>query len=135
MGNNYFVSTDGGGDGGSAGLYGFLSGNAYVANGIMWIRALQAITINKITIGAIGPPAGSSLIGDILYHATDPDSAISIFATTPANRPTLPVGQHTADSGTPDTTAIDEDGWLGLSVDQVGSTTPGSGIAFSIKIS
>jgi hypothetical protein len=110
---------------------GFIEGNAYVAENIFWLRASKAFTVSKVRIGAVTAPTGSTLIVDVNYHATDPTSASTIF-TTQANRPAIAISAYTADSGTPDVTSIADGGWLGISIDQIGSTITGADINIEI---
>ena len=132
LSNNYFIQEGGGGVAGLAGLESVLNGNAYVAEGIVWLRALKAFTLSKIRTGAFSPPTGAAFIGDVLYHATNPTIATSLFAATPANRPTIAIGTYSADSGTPEVTDIADGGWFGICVDQIGSTNAGAKIVFEM---
>jgi len=76
------------------------------------------LTISKVKIYADTAPGGSSLVVDVNKNGT------TIF-TTQANRPTIPIGGHADDSGTPNITSLAEGDRLSVDVDQVGSTTPG----------
>jgi hypothetical protein len=131
------VDTDnmpGGGAGGIVALQGQLRGNAYVADNIFWLRASAAFTISKVRIGAVTPPTGASLIVDVNYHATNPDAPATTIFTTQANRPEIAINGHTDDSGTPDITDIADGGWLGICIDQIGSTLPGTNIIVEIIV-
>jgi len=76
------------------------------------------LTISKVKIYADTAPVGASLIVDVNKNGS------TIF-TTQANRPAIPSGGHSDDSGTPNITSLAEGDRLSVDIDQVGSTTPG----------
>jgi len=119
------------GGGGSVIPQCFLGGKAYVDENIVYFRISKAMTLSKVRIGAVTAPTGASLIVDVNYHATDPTAMTTIFVTQ-TNRPTIADGAHTGDSGTPNITSLAEGGWIGISIDQVGSIEPGADITVEL---
>lgn len=77
-------------------------------------------TISNVFLMVETAPTGASLIVDVNKNGT------SIFATTPANRPTIAASGTSGTSGTPDTTSVADGDYLTFDIDQVGSTIPGS---------
>lgn len=113
--------------GGNGSIQVLLQGNAYTGTGIIKIRS-GARTISKVRLGAGTPPTGSSVTVDVNYHATDPDSATSIFSSLPSIAATA----HTGESTSLSTTSIADGGWFVIDIDAVGSTTPGTDITIEI---
>jgi len=122
--------------GGMIALQATIRGNAYVGNDIIVARISKAMTITKVRLG-VGKtaPTGDTLIGDVHYHATDPTAMTTIFTTGPGtNRPEIAIGAFTDDSGAPDVTVLAEGGWVGFSIDQIGSTLPGENVVFELLV-
>lgn len=109
----------------------FINGDAYVAEDILYIRLGTAFTLGSVIVSAMTAPTDASLIFDVNYHATDPSSMTTVF-TTQANRPTITTGNKTATSGAPQVTALAAGGFVGISIDQIGATIPGSKMAVTL---
>jgi hypothetical protein len=77
-------------------------------------------------------PVGSSLIIDIKLSTNGGSTFTSLWATTPANRPTIADGAVVGSAGTPDTTAYVNGNLVRVDVLQVGSTTPGRNVIVSL---
>lgn len=120
--------------GGVAGMSFFIPGNAYVANNIQYARIPKAFTLSKVQIAVDSAPTGANLIVDVHYHATDPTSLTTVFTTT-GNRPEIAASGTTDDSGTPDVTSLAAGGIVGICIDQVGSTLPGSNLMVTLVAS
>ena len=73
------------------------------------------------------PSAGSSIILDIFQND------VSIFSN-PAHRPTIAAGQNLAVVTVPSGVVFDDGDWLEVGSVQVGSTTPGSNLVMSIRL-
>ena len=82
-----------------------------------------AFTLTSISIESLVENTGASLIADVNFDLAGAGN--SIFAATPANRPTITSGNKTATSGLPDTVDILAGSIIGLSIDQIGSTIAG----------
>lgn len=105
-----------------------ISGAAYVTSGQgrVYIESSRTITRVRASVGAA--PTGASLIVDVLKNGT------SIYASTPANRPTIAAGSYTALGGTPDTTTFISGDYITVSVVQIGSGVAGSDLTVSIRL-
>lgn len=97
-----------------------------VGKGRVYFR--DSCVIESVTIGVNTAPTGSTLIVDVNKNGT------SIFATTQANRPAIAISAFTANSGTPDTTAIAAADYISCDIDQIGSTIAGSDLTVSIRL-
>jgi hypothetical protein len=95
-----------------------LGGNAYVGTKQTQIIMGGNATIDKVIIYADTAPGGSTLSVDVNKNGT------TIF-TTQSKRPQIPDGSNTADSDTPDVTALAQDDRVSIDVDAVGSNTAG----------
>lgn len=84
-----------------------------------------ALTIQKVKVVVKTAPTGSTIIVDVNKAGT------TIF-TTQANRPEIPIGGTTDDSGTPDVTALAEGDKLTIDIDQIGSGTPGADLTVEV---
>lgn len=105
-----------------------IMGAVYVADGIVWIRLPYAMTLSKVRLGLQTKGTGTgSTKAKIVYHASDPSSATTIFSTGPETQaPACTSSDFTDDSGTPDVTSLSAGGWLGIGFSAVCATTPGS---------
>src|SRR5262249_40898674 len=102
-----------------------------VANDVAnWVPLVGSGTLHGVYINArTGTgPVGSSLILDLKVSTNGGSTWTSLWATTPANRPTIAAGQVVGSAGTPDTTSYVNGSLLRLDIIQVGSSTPGSGV-------
>lgn len=106
-----------------------IDGQVYVQDTIVWRRIPYAMTLSKVRLGLYPAPTGTgSTKGFIVYHATTPASATTIFTTGPeTNAPAVTNGNLTADSGIPDVTSLAAGGWVGFGFKSVCATTPGGG--------
>lgn len=77
-------------------------------------------TVSAVFVMVETAPTGADLIIDVNKNGT------SIFASTPANRPTISASGTSGTSGTPDTTSLADGDYVTFDIDQVGSTIPGS---------
>jgi len=89
------------------------------------IIAPCTLTIVKVKIYARTAPTGATLIVDVNKDGT------TIF-TTQGNRPTMAIGEHSADSGTPDVTTLAEGSRLDMDIDQIGSTVAGADLTVEV---
>lgn len=105
-----------------------LEGNAYTGTGIVKIQIPYALTVSKVYLGAGTAPTGSALTYDVNYHASDPDSATSIFNTNPS----IAATSHTGNSTDLATTSLAQFGWLVIDCDAVGSIESGADITIGI---
>ena len=85
----------------------------------------DALTIGAVRAAVGGAPAGGSLVLDVKVNG------VSIYATTPANRPSIGAGSQTALGGTPDTVTIPAGAYLTVDVISVPST-PGSDLTVAV---
>lgn len=108
--------------------FSFPAGNAAVTTGLYRVPIHENCTVAGVRITSSSAPTGSTIIGDVLYNGT------SIYATTPANRPTIATGATGGAGGTPDTTALSGGvgNYLTVSLVQVGSTQPGANVVISV---
>jgi len=106
-----------------------LAGNAYTGTGLRKIRVPYAMTVAKVRLGAGTPGTGSgNNTYDVNYHATDPDSATSIFSSLPS----LAAAAHTGESTSLSTTSLAAGGWLVIDCDAVTATTPAADVTIEI---
>ena len=105
-----------------------LGGNAYTGTGIKKIRVPYAMTAAKVRVGSGTAPTGSSLTYDVNYHATDPDSAVTMCTT----KPSVAATAHTGETTDLAITSLAAGGWLVIDCDAVGSTLPGSDTTIEI---
>jgi hypothetical protein len=89
------------------------------------ILAPCTLTITKVKVVVKTAPTGAALIVDVNKNGT------TIF-TTQGNRPTIAIGDTTADSGTPDVTALAETDKLTIDIDQIGSTVAGADLTVEV---
>ncbi|MEO6727743.1 MAG: hypothetical protein ABIM96_02340, partial [Candidatus Saccharimonas sp.] len=110
-------------------LYPFsISGAVYVTTGQHRTYVESSRTVTKVRIAVGTAPTGASLIVDVLKNGT------SIYAVTPANRPTITTGTNVALGGTPDTTTFVNGDYITISVLQVGSTVSGSDLTVAVRL-
>lgn len=81
--------------------------------------------ITNVTAAVISAPAGASAILDVNKNGT------TIF-TTQANRPTVAAAATSAVTGTPEVTSFSAGDVVTVDVDQVGSSTAGTGFCVAI---
>jgi hypothetical protein len=114
-----YVDTDNiPGGGGAVGITFLLKGNAYVGTKQAQILMPASATISKVIVYSDDQPTGASIIVDVNKNGT------TIF-TTQSGRPEVAVSTNTADSATPDVTALVQDDRVGIDIDQVGSSVVG----------
>jgi hypothetical protein len=101
-----------------------------VADNIVMIRIPFAMTLSKVRAGAKVAPTVSVIKPKLMYHATDPDSVATIFASE-TNAPSIAVGDHTDDSGSPTTTSLAAGGWMGIGFSAI-DTGLGAGIVVEL---
>lgn len=87
----------------------------------------SAKTITKVHAAVDIAPQGADLIIDVEKNGT------TIF-TTQANRPVIAANANTGQSTTIDVATLNEGDYLQFSVDQVGSTTPGSDLVIQVML-
>lgn len=104
--------------GGALGITFVLRGDAYAGVKQTQILMPAGATIVKVITYVDTAPTGASLIVDINKNGT------TIF-TTQSGRPEIAISGNTADSATPDITALAQDDRISVDIDQVGSTIPG----------
>lgn len=85
----------------------------------------RALTIGTVRASAAVAPEGQALIVDVHKNGT------TIY-TTQASRPQIAAGQQTGTGGTPELATWAAGEYLTVDVDQVGTTTPGSGLTLTI---
>lgn len=91
------------------------------------LRPSKAFTIEEVFVEVLTAPTGATLIVDVEI------GGVSIFAATPANRPTIAIGAFTATSGAPDTTAAAKNAAITIDVDQIGSTIAGADLTVMVR--
>jgi len=91
-----------------------------------YVESSRTITLVRVSVGTA--PTDASLIVDILKNGT------SIYASTPANRPTIAAAGFTATGGTPDTPSVSAGDYLTVNVVQVGSTVAGSDLTVQVRM-
>jgi hypothetical protein len=103
-----------------------LPGTAYVADNIVWSRVSNNMTLAMVRLGLYPAPTGTgSTKLKILYHATDPASAVTLFSSE-TNAPAITASNVTADSGAPTVTALAAGGWIGIGFSAICGTTAGT---------
>jgi hypothetical protein len=85
----------------------------------------RTLTIGTVRISVGTPPAGAEIIVDVNKGGT------SIY-TDQANRPRINDGEVTGVGGAPDVAAWAPGEYLTFDVDQVGTTTPGTGLTGTV---
>jgi hypothetical protein len=85
-------------------------------------------TITGVRVSVGTAPTGSAVIIDVLKNGT------SIFAATPANRPTIAVSGFTAVSGAPDTTTVASGEYLTISCTQADSNLVAADLTVQILV-
>lgn len=98
-----------------------------------WAIIDQNRTPTKAYISAKTAPVGASLIVDILLSTNSGVSFTSLWAVTPANRPTLTTGNNYGTVIAFDTTSLPEGGLLRIDVIQVGSIVQGQDITVQLQ--
>jgi hypothetical protein len=102
-----------------------ISGTAYVADNIVWVRLPYAMTLAKVRLGLQTKGTGTgSTKAKVMYHATDPSAVATVF-TSETDAPACTSSDFTDDSGAPSTTALSAGGWIGIGFSAVCATTPG----------
>lgn len=97
-----------------------LYGTAEVGTEQQFFLAEQAGTITGFQVKCKTAPTGDSIILDVKINGT------SIFATTPANRPTIAAEATTGSAGTPDTVDFSAGDRISVEYVQIGSGTAGA---------
>lgn len=106
-----------------------IGGNLYTGTDILGVAIrTPAMTVTKVRLGARTAPTGSVVTVDLNYHATDPDSAATIFSSNPSIAATAHTGESTSFS----TSTFADGGFLLIDIDAVGSSTPGTGLTIEI---
>lgn len=82
-------------------------------------------TIQSVRASVGTQPTGASILVDVNLGGT------TIFSTQ-GNRPTIAVSTNTDESGTPDTTAWTDGGYLTVDIDQIGSTIAGADLTVTV---
>jgi hypothetical protein len=82
-------------------------------------------TIQSVRASVGTQPTGASILVDVNLGGT------TIFSTQ-SNRPTIAVSTSTDESGTPDTTAWTDGGYLTVDIDQIGSTVAGADLTVTV---
>ncbi len=106
----------------------FMSGAIHVAAGQSRIYLESSRTVAAVRAAVGTAPTGASIIVDVLKNGT------SIYASTPANRPTITAGNYMALGGTPDTTSCVAGDYITVSVLQVGSGVAGSDLTIAVRL-
>lgn len=104
-----------------------VAGELAEATGALRLHAPWACTITNVTAAVGTAPVDASLIVDIHKDGT------TIF-TTQGNRPTIPSGNTTDLTSTPDVTAVAAGEYLTMDVDQVGSAVAGSDLIVQVRV-
>ncbi len=73
-------------------------------------------------------PTGAPIIVDVNIGGA------SIYNVTPANRPTIPIGDNEAHGGTPDNSFFFAGDRMTVDVDQIGSTIAGSDLTVTVRL-
>lgn len=104
-----------------------VDGNVVTTTGSLKLRTSGSTTFEpslaRIEVGTA--PTGASMIVDINANGG------SMFSN-PADRPTIAAGATTGESE-PDTMTLDEDDYMTVDVDQVGSTTTGADLVITLE--
>lgn len=104
------------------------SGTVSVKTGVSkWVLPYPCV-IEAVVIAVNTAPTGASLIADVNVNGT------SIYASTPANRPTIAAGSTVATGGTPNTTTVATNAAITVDVDQVGSTVAGADLSVNVYL-
>jgi hypothetical protein len=106
-----------------------LGGNAYTGTGIKKIQIPFAMNLTSVVLGSGTAPTGDVLTYDINYHASDPDSAVTIFSSNPS----IAATSHTGNSTSFSISSLAKNGWIVIDCDNVGSTLPGAEITISLR--
>jgi hypothetical protein len=104
------------------------SGTQVVYTGLHRFYVQKTHKIMEVEISVSTAPTGATLIVDVNKNGT------SIWATTPANRPTIATSGFVAAGGAIDTTALADGDFLTVDVDQVGSTVAGEDLTVVIRL-
>ncbi len=99
-----------------------------VADPTEWQICTFSGTFSKVDIAAKTAPTGAAFIIDILLSSDDGATWVSLWATTPANRPSLAIGSKRGSQTSFDTSAFTADDLIRIDIIQVGSTVPGKNI-------
>jgi len=113
----------------SRGIQVLISGNAYVADGIVWARVPYAMTAASCRLGVSTAPTAADLIVDIEYHATAPGSTATIFNT----KPEIAATAYSGTSSDLSTTSLAAGGFLKFNIDQIGATLPGTNLIIELN--
>ncbi len=93
----------------------------------------QAATLTGIVVFAKTAPTGAAMIFDILKSSDGGSTWLSLWATNPANRPTIAAGTKSGSQSSFDTTTLAANDLLRLDVIQVGSTVAGQGVVLVLS--
>jgi len=116
--------------GSSASVQVLIKGNAYVADGVAWVRVPYAMTAATCRIGISTGNTGAVLTVDVEYHATDPTATATILGTLPSI--TDSATTYSATSTDFSTSSLAAGGFLKFNIDVVGSTLPGTDLMIEI---
>jgi hypothetical protein len=107
-----------------------VSGTLSVSTGAIRLYNLtgSTLTINEVHACVNTAPTGATLIVDVSENGT------TLF-TTQSNRPTIAISGFTDSSTTIENASWDNDNYLTMDIDQVGSTVAGSDLTVTVVAS
>lgn len=119
-------ATGDGGDGERYYTFAIL-GDLTVASGVFRIYNLTgaALTISKVHIAVNTAPTGATILADVNENGT------TIF-TTQGNRPSIAISAFTGETTTIDADSWDDENYVQVDVDQIGSTIAGADLTVTI---
>jgi hypothetical protein len=103
-------------------------GDLAVYTGIFPVYFEYPVAIDVVRASLGTAPAGAAAVFDVLRNGTT-----SIWAATPANRPTIAAGATTAVAGTPGTPTFAAGDFMIAAIDSIGSTTPGADLILTVR--
>lgn len=98
-----------------------------VGSGLLLVPMPAACTVTGYRVKGSTAPTGASVIFDINKNGT------TIF-TTQGNRPTVAISGTTSTTTLPDVTAFAAGDYMGVDVDQIGSTIAGSDFVLMVAV-
>ncbi len=108
-------------------LHFFTSGNLSVASRVAAAIVGVGGTVVDVRAAVDAAPAGASIVLDLKKNG-------ATTFTTSGNKPTIAAGGTTSTTTLPDVTSVAPGDLLTVDVDQVGSTTAGADLYFSVTI-
>lgn len=98
-----------------------------VASGVFRLYNLtgRTLTINKVHIAVNTAPTGAAILVDV--H----ENGVTIF-TNQANRPTIAIAAFAGETTTIDAPSWDDDNYLQVDVDQIGSGVAGADLTITV---